>query len=122
MPLATSQLLSKTKPNRPNFENAGWASIASLTKKKPIRARIAAARPVRPHRSTRSGTPASGPRWRALAPPLVMAPASIDLRLAGAAQRRAVALEAIGRSLRLRQERVRQLRVLQLPEDALSLT
>src|SRR4051812_38576862 len=90
-------------------------------KKKAIRARIAAARPVSPHRSALSGTPESGDRWRLQRPPLVVTdPASISLPLARR-HRRAIALQAVGGGLCLRLERVRERGVLELLEHALAL-
>src|SRR4051794_29902170 len=113
----TSQLLVNVKPKTPNWSKAPEASSISLTKKYAISARIAAARPVSPQRSARSGRRASGDRPRTgRSPPTEREPASNS-----AADRRAVAGQAVRRALRLLQDRRRQLRVLELAEDALAL-
>src|SRR3954451_1155028 len=54
MSCETSQLLSKVKPNTPNFASAGWASTMRRTKKNAISARIPAASAVRTRRRARS--------------------------------------------------------------------
>src|SRR5689334_1445509 len=53
--LETSQSLSNAKWSGPNFERARFASPYRRTKKKTIRARIAAARSVSPHLRISSG-------------------------------------------------------------------
>src|SRR5436190_3685193 len=65
----TSQLFVNVKPNTPKRSKAIEASEISLTKKYAISARIAAARAVRPQRSTRSGRRESGDRPSTGRPP-----------------------------------------------------
>src|SRR2546423_15500588 len=65
----TSQLFVNVKPKTPKRPKAMDDSSISLIKKYAIRMRIAAARPVRPHRNTLSGNRASGDRPRTGRPP-----------------------------------------------------
>src|SRR3954452_12693144 len=113
----TSQLLVNVKPKTPKRWNASDDSSASLRKKYAISARIAAERAVSPQRRTLSGRRASGDRPRTGRPP----PTDTELASNSAGDRRAVAGELAGRCRRLLQQRGRELRVLELTEDALAL-
>src|SRR3954454_3757529 len=73
----TSQSFVNVNPKTPKRSNAIDDSEISLMKKYAISARIAAARPVRPHRNTLSGKRESGDRPRTgRSPPTDREPAS----------------------------------------------
>src|SRR3954451_12985592 len=63
MSCETSQLLSKVKPNTPNFASAGWASTMRRTKKNAISARIPQAGAVRTRRRARAPEQALRREW-----------------------------------------------------------
>src|SRR5919199_1767092 len=95
------------------------------TKKNAIRTRISAARPVSVHRSTGSASRARDGRSMSERPSraeVLSAPASIARRALGrrAAERLAIALQALDLGLRLALDLVGQRRVLQLRRDLLA--
>src|SRR4051812_21183972 len=95
------------KPSTPNLENAGSALFARKTKKKAMRTRMSAARPVSSHLKAGSATRArAGRSPRGAATRALSALASMMLRLA--LRRRAVAGQAVGRGERRRLDAVGQ--------------
>src|SRR4051812_21136725 len=113
----TSQSLSNVKPMTPNLSSAGRASEIRRTKKYAIRIRIPAASAVRTQRSSLSGSRARSGRSREERPLGAMGCASAAT---SGADRAPVAGDRLRGARGLRQQRRRELRVVELRQARLA--